>query len=110
MKAWIIMIGLLSVVFLAGCSAKANNLDGFAQCLAEKDIKMYGTDWCSHCQDQKADFGDSFKKVDFVNCEFDKTECTAAGITGYPTWVIDGEHYPGKQKLDTLAELSGCDF
>ena len=30
-----------------------------AQCLTEKEVIMYGTEWCSHCKNQKAMFGES---------------------------------------------------
>ena len=30
-------------------NAVAGELDNFAQCLTDNGVKMYGTDWCSHC-------------------------------------------------------------
>lgn len=83
--------------------------DDFAECLTEKGIVMYGTDWCPHCKEQKALFGKSFSFVDYRNCDFSKEECDAAGIKGYPTWVIDGKKHPGVQTIEELSTLSGCD-
>jgi 2-hydroxychromene-2-carboxylate isomerase len=34
-------------------------------------------------------------------------QCKAAGISGFPTWIIDGKSYEGDQTFDQLAEASG---
>lgn len=84
--------------------------DDFAQCLTDKGIKMYGTDWCSFCQKQKAEFGKSFKHIDYVNCDFNQAECDSAGVSGYPTWSINNQLYSGLQPLQSLASLSDCEL
>jgi len=99
---------LVFVIYLSFRPATSGQYDKFAKCLTEKGIKMYGTEWCSYCQKQKNLFGSSFKYVDFVDCDKNRQECLAAGVTGYPTWKINGENYPGLQQLNRLAELSGC--
>jgi len=100
------------LVSLTGCTGSYQVEDGkydaFAQCLTEKEVVMYGTDWCSHCQNQKAMFGSSFEYVDFVDCEISNLVCSNAGIKGYPTWNIEGNNYPGEQSFNRLSELSGC--
>ncbi|MFH1683004.1 MAG: thioredoxin domain-containing protein [Candidatus Woesearchaeota archaeon] len=111
MKRIIISIMLLASIFLIGCTGKANTAvgyDTFAQCLTDKGVKMYGAEWCSHCQNQKAMFGSSFQYVDYVDCEQSQQECSIAGIQGYPTWKISGNDYPGEQSFERLASLSGC--
>ena len=86
-----------------------NNLDKFAQCLTEKGFSMGGTDWCPHCKDQKELFGNSFKFIDYHNCDKENDWCQLNNIRGYPTWVLpDKTTLPGTQKLETLAEESGC--
>lgn len=97
------------IILVSGCVEKTGNPE-FAQCLTDKGVKMYGTEWCQHCKNQKELFGDSFKFVDYVDCDGNKDECTAAGIRGYPTWIINGEQYAGEQKLSKLAELSECEL
>lgn len=83
--------------------------DGFAQCLAEKKITMYGAIWCSHCQNQKKEFGSSFKYVNYVECPENTKICTEKGIQGFPTWMKeDGTKLEGEQSFEKLAELSGC--
>ena len=106
-KIILVLIGLLMIT-LVGCSSSPGELDGFAQCLTEKGATMYGTEWCSHCKNQKEAFGTSFQYVDYVDCDRSKQVCVNAGIKGYPTWVVDGENYPGEQSLEKLSSLSGC--
>ena len=88
----------------------ASEYDSFASCLTEKGVTMYGTEWCPHCKNQKALFGDSFNNVDYVDCDSDRNACTSAGVRGYPTWKINGQNYPGEQSLERLAILTGCEL
>ena len=107
------IIAILLVVIATYVFLKPNSVgqyDEFAQCLTGKRIKMYGTVWCSYCQKQKDLFGNSFKYIDFVDCDKDKQECLSAGVQGYPTWKINGENYPGLQSLDRLVQLSECEL
>ncbi|MDI6734448.1 MAG: thioredoxin domain-containing protein [Patescibacteria group bacterium] len=86
-----------------------SNLDNFAKCLTEKGAVMYGAKWCSHCQNEKKAFGDSFKHVSYVECPDEPQKCTAVGIEGYPTWIFgDGKRLEGEQGLQRLSEASGC--
>ena len=82
--------------------------DSLAKCLTEKGVAMYGAEWCSHCQNQKKLFGDSFQYINWVDCDKESAKCNEAGIQGYPTWVINGNNYPGEQTFERLAQLSGC--
>ena len=107
---------LIGAVIAVGCSTPSNddgnnNNDGtdtLAQCLTERGAVMYGTEWCGYCQKQKEMFAESFQYIKFVDCDADKEVCTAAGVTGYPTWEIDGQTYPGLKSLEQLASLAGC--
>ncbi|MFH1770536.1 MAG: peptidylprolyl isomerase [archaeon] len=93
-----------------------DSLEAFAKCLGESGAKMYGAYWCSHCNEQKEMFGDLFENIEYVECaEEDDARaqtiaCQEAGISGYPTWVINGQQYPGTQSFETLSKLSGCDL
>jgi glutaredoxin len=92
----------------------AKNLDDFAKCITAKNTSFYGASWCPHCQNQKDMFGSSLQYVQYVECavegqpQVQTKECTAAGISGYPTWVINGKQYPGEQTIEGLAKLTGC--
>ena len=98
---------LIISLVLNGCSNQGE-YDALAQCMTEKGAAMYGTDWCSHCQDQKEIFGKSFQYVTYINCDKSRFACDEAGVTGYPTWVINGETYNGIQQLYKLAQLTEC--
>lgn len=95
-------------------STITTNLDSFAKCLTEKGVKMYGAYWCPHCENNKKLFGDSWKYMNYVECavegqpQVQTQACTDAGISGYPTWLINNEKYPGEQTLEKLSSLTGC--
>jgi len=108
MKMVFYILFLISILSLAGCSSDLGKYDTFAKCLTEKGLKMYGTEWCSHCKNQKVKFGNSFKYIKFIDCDKQKSECTAAGIQSYPTWSIRERKLTGEQQLYTLGVLSGC--
>ncbi|MFA5993021.1 MAG: hypothetical protein WC796_04915 [Candidatus Pacearchaeota archaeon] len=101
---------IILVYVVQGLTKK--NYDNFAKCLAVKDFKFYGASWCSHCADQKKLFGESKQYLIYVECADDvggqTPACTAAGITGYPTWKFQNQTLEGVQTLEKLSELSGC--
>jgi uncharacterized membrane protein len=85
-----------------------------AQHLKNTGATMYSAWWCPHCHDQKELFGSEATAI------MPNVECDPEGInpqtalcrsksevTGFPTWEINGEFYPGVQPLSRLAELSG---
>lgn len=108
----ILLISLvLALLVVTGCSITGNSVTStntLAKCLTEKKVVMYGTEWCSHCQNQKKAFGNSIDEVTFIDCDKEPRKCDAVGIQGYTTWRIDGQNYPGEQQLSRLASLSGC--
>ena len=110
LKFFSILFILTASLFIISCSDKEAVSDSFAQCLTEKGAVMYGTEWCSHCQTQKKEFGKAFQFINFVDCDIQKEECTKAGVTGYPTWIIGGNNYPGEQPMYKLASLTKCSF
>jgi glutaredoxin len=113
-KLFFSFLFIFLIILVSGCiSDKPNEVgeyDEFAQCLTDKGVKMYGTEWCSHCKNQKELFGNSFQNIDYIDCDWNKDECQEAGVNGYPTWVIDGKNYPGEQTFDKLSSLTGCEL
>lgn len=77
-----------STTTVTGTKLSATQLENFAKYLTEKGAIMYGTYWCSHCQNQKKLFGDAFKYINYMECTKEPNRCVAAGINGYPTWTI----------------------
>ncbi len=85
--------------------------------LAKVGAKAFFAYWCPHCHEQKLLFGkEAYAELEKsgvkVECAADSPkgkpkECQAAGITGFPTWVINGQQYGGVQNLDQLAKITG---
>ncbi len=117
-----VVLVIVPVVIFAAVSSRPKKevepgkYDKLAECLTEKGVKMYGAYWCDHCKSQKAMFGSSFEKVNYIECSLaggqgQTEECREAGIEGYPTWEFgDGERLGGEVALETLAEKSGCEL
>lgn len=87
-------------------------IEKLAKFMSEKGLVMYGAYWCPHCQDQKKLFGDAWQYVDYVECDekgpnANPQECAANGITGYPTWIYNGEKISGAKSLSELAQIVG---
>ncbi|MBI4098462.1 MAG: hypothetical protein HY437_00320 [Candidatus Magasanikbacteria bacterium] len=121
MKDKTLWIGVLLIIIafvglIVWQKMKPGEYDVLAQCLTDKGVKEYGAYWCPHCQKQKKDFGNSFRKITYIECGLpggakagQTLECDQANIKGYPTWVFpDESRLEGPQTLQTLAEKSGC--
>lgn len=80
------------------------------QCIKEKGITMYGTAWCPHCKEQKAEFGNLFSELSYVDCDENPKGCKEKKVTGYPTWLTpEGkEIQPGSIK--EIAVDAGCNL
>ncbi|MFH1142179.1 MAG: hypothetical protein ABIH67_02295 [Candidatus Uhrbacteria bacterium] len=95
---------------------KTIDVDKFAEALTEAGAKFYGAWWCGHCQNQKEMFGNSFNKIDYIECSLPESrertqECIDVGITGYPTWEFaDGSRQSGEIPFEYLAEYAGIDL
>lgn len=107
---WIFGLIIISTLLLTACSKNnaPGEYDALATCMTANGATMYGTEWCPHCKNQKEMFGNSFKLVNYVDCDKFRNECIGAGVEGYPTWKINGTNYAGTQNIYTLAEKSGC--
>lgn len=112
----ILIIVVLSV-FMFKNSGKPGKYDDFAQCIVDKGAVMYGAWWCTHCQDQKKEFGKSWKILSeqggYVECSTaQKTQievCELEGIKGYPTWRFsDGSELGGAVSMQSLAQKTNC--
>lgn len=84
-----------------------------AEHLRDAGAIFYGAWWCPHCHDQKQLFGQEASEIiTYVECSSpdgntQTAECQEAGITGYPTWEVNGERLSGAQPLEELAQLTG---
>ncbi|OQA04404.1 MAG: hypothetical protein BWY68_00348 [bacterium ADurb.Bin400] len=85
--------------------------ENLAKHLAAKGMVMYGTYWCKFCNAQKELFSNAFQYVNYVECDSsgenaNPDACDAQDIKGYPTWVYQGQKYPGVRSLGELASLT----
>ena len=112
------MVALVAVVaagaYYLVTRKRTGRLDGFAQCLSSKGVKMYGAFWCPHCLEQKELFDSSFDYAPYVECGIEGSRaeqpvCIAANIKNFPTWVFpDGSRVEGKLPIVTLRDKTGC--
>jgi hypothetical protein len=103
-RMFLIIGGVIGLLILAGigyATFSPGPYDGFAKCLSDKGVVMYGEDWCPYTNAQKGMFGKSFKHIDYVVKE---------NLNMRPTWVIDGEEYETVQSFERLSSLTGCTF
>lgn len=113
--ALVVLVGGGLISFGVWQTKRPGQYDTVAQCLTNKDVKMYGAYWCSHCQVQKKVFGNSWKYIKYIECALpggaqgQTQECADAKIEGYPTWEFaDGSRVSGEQSVQDLATKAGC--
>lgn len=111
----VVILGLAGIIWAAVVLPKQpDKLDDFAKCIKDSGATFYGTFWCPHCQNQKADFGRSIQYVPYVECSTPDGRgqlavCAEAKIEGYPTWEFkDGSRESGQLPLALIAERTGC--
>ena len=82
----------------------------FVGCLADKGVKIYGANWCGWTKKFVVETIGGFDVVApiYVECTENEAECSAAGISGYPTTKINGELYTGARDFEGLAQATGC--
>jgi hypothetical protein len=111
----------LAVVLLAvtvtGCNKGQGPEDGtydaaataqLVDCLSSKGAVLYGASWCPYTVAQLEAFGASSSQLNYVECTQDPATCTGAGVTAYPTWVVNGRMIEGYCDLATIASAAGC--
>jgi|ERR1700677_2394010 hypothetical protein len=114
MLIWGGTVVLFVLAWVAGWEYRNHRYDGFAKCLASKQVKMYGLYWCEHCADQKAMFGKAFRYVPYVECGLKggggiTQECKAAGAKLFPSWQFGASPLKeGVYPLEELSDKTGC--
>lgn len=115
----LVAVGGLHLLFQGRMGPAAGPEDPYlralAQHLAESGAVFYGASWCPHCTDQKAYFESSAHRLPYVECAPagrrgpQAEACREAGITTYPTWIVDGQRYEGIMPPHRLARISDFD-
>lgn len=117
MKKTLILASAMMVVgLLSGCGTPGTTdttnpeMDAFAQCLTDAGVMMYGSPTCPYCNKQKEMFGESFAKINYVDCVEDPQACTDAEVEGIPAWDFeDGSRMQGLQELYIIGQKVGCE-
>ncbi|MBU2561711.1 MAG: thioredoxin family protein [Nanoarchaeota archaeon] len=103
----------LMVLFLSGC-AERKGYDSFAQCITGNGVVMFGSETCPHCQNMKERFGNSFRFIEYVECNeyipgADPDRCVTEGIGYLPTFRFsDGSKLVGELEFSILSQKTGC--
>lgn len=106
----IVLAALAVLTLLLLWPQAAASKKSLGACLAENGVVMFGADTCENCVNQKKIFGDDFKNVNYVNCEFNIEECRKKGIAAYPAWSLEDKIITGTQTLPALAKFAGCQY
>jgi hypothetical protein len=101
----LIVVGviILSVIILK--SKNSGVSEDIAKCIGEHS-ELYVQLGCYACEKQKELFGESYAKLNVIDCIFEREKCSE--ITATPTWIINEEKYVGVQSVEKLRELTGC--
>ena len=87
------------------------DLKEFIGCLKDSGFKIYGANWCGWTNKLVTMLG-GFDMVEpiYVECTEQKEECDNAGVTGYPTIIINEEMYQGERTFKALSDATGCEI
>ncbi len=105
-----------SGVFNAAAGPEDPQLQALAIHLADKGVKFYGAYWCPRCQEQKAVFEASAKRLPYIECSSGgrgsalTQACVEAKIKSYPTWIIGERRLTGLQTPRSLAAATGFNW
>ena len=112
----VLIVGVLhmhySGLFDAAAGPENPRLKALAVHLTDTGAKFYGAFWCPRCQEQKALFGASQKRLPYVECTPSgrngpqNSACVAKNVNSYPTWIIDGRRFSGLQTTRSLEKAS----
>lgn len=101
-----------SGVFDEAAGPEDPQLKALAIHLSDTGAKFYGAYWCPRCQEQKAVFTASAKRLPYVECSSGgrgsplTAPCVANNVRSYPTWIINDQRFTGVQIPRTLAGAS----
>lgn len=87
-----------------------SEIDEFVSCLATKNFKIYGANWCGWTKKLVVDTFGGFDVVEpiYVECTEETELCSSEGVKGYPTIKLGGEPYSGQRTFVDMANKTGC--
>ncbi len=87
------------------------DLREFIDCLKDSGFEIYGANWCGWTKKLVTMLG-GFDMVEpiYVECTEQKEECDNAGVTGYPTIIINGKRYQGQITFKAFSDATSCEI
>lgn len=115
----LVILAVITILLFAVKSSPSysqDDIDSFAQCITEKGAVMYGAFWCPHCSKVKKMFGESFRYIDYVECDprGDNEQsllCIEKEIESYATFEFNNDpstRLIGEPTFEELAQATGC--
>ena len=112
----IIIVLILTFSFSSKDDYNSSDVDDFAKCITENGAIMYGAFWCPHCAKTKKMFGESFRYINYVECDprgenEQSLLCIEKEIKSYDTWEFNDDissRLIGEPSFEELAEKTGC--
>lgn len=110
------VVAILVFAMKSGPSYSKEDIDSFAKCITEKGAVMYGAFWCPHCSKVKKMFGESFRHIDYVECDprgdnEQSLRCIEKEIENYATFEFNDDpstRLIGEPTFEELAAATGC--
>ena len=103
----VVILAIAGVIIYIKSNSNSAVSAQLAQCIGSHS-QIYVQLGCHFCAEQEALFGDSFKYLNSTDCYYNASICNQLGISGTPTWIINGKQYLGVQSIDQLKNLTGC--
>ena len=113
--ALVLVLGLhlhFSGLFDPAAGPEDPYLKALATHLQDSGARFYGAYWCRACQEQKALFTASAKRLPYTECAPSgpngplTAACTVQDIRRYPTWLVEGRRLTGVVDIERLARAS----
>jgi hypothetical protein len=84
-------------------------LGSFMSCLADKNVVVYGANWCGYTNSLVNNLG-GFSVIEpiYVECTVEEELCSQQNIVSFPTIKMNGEAVNIARTIDGFAGLTGC--
>lgn len=118
-ESWITKDGKIltqNIILVKESVAQMSNLREFVTCLAERDVRIFGTlnQTLSPSGAQatllQLNLLGAYSPAIYVSCDADIQACLDAGITQVPATYSNGTISLGLKNIEQLEEISGCNF
>jgi len=105
----VIVVLIIAGIFYWKNLNRENPEEIVMKCISSK-AAMYSQIGCSHCIEQKQILGNYANLFNITECNEgdNRQKCADMGIALTPTWIINGNKYPGLKSIAELKNITGC--